>query len=127
MKLEDSGLNISNDAAVTANANIPNWTTNFTNVTIYPFTQDSGPCLHENFDASVATALGYFKLLFKQEIFSDVKDPTNNYAIFKQEEIWWNRNNPDYVDNVWQETMVEELKALFGINIVMCLNPLPTI
>ena len=39
--------------------------------------------------------------------------------------MWRNRNNPDYVDNVWQETRVEELKALFGINILMGLNPLP--
>ena len=29
------------------------------------------------------------------------------------------------VDSVWQETTVEELKAIFGINIFMGLNPLP--
>ena len=28
---------------VTANADIPIWTTNFTDITIEPFTQDSGP------------------------------------------------------------------------------------
>ena len=33
--------------------------------------------------------------------------------------------NPDYVDSVWQETTVEELKALFGINILMGLNQPP--
>ena len=38
---------------------------------------------------------------------------------------WWNRNNLDYVDSVWQETTVKELKALFGIKILMSLNPLP--
>ena len=36
-----------------------------------------------------------------------------------------NRNNPDCVDSVWQETTVEKLKALFGINILISLNPLP--
>ena len=71
----------------------------------------------------MATALDYFNLLFKPEIFSDIREHTNNYAIFKQEEIWRNRNNSDYVDSVWQETTVEELKALFGINNFMGLNP----
>ena len=124
-ELNDNGLNSINDATVTVNANIPYWATNFTDITIKPFTQDSGPCLPENFDVSVATALGYFNLLFKSDIFSDIKDHTNNYAIFKQQEIWRNRNNPDCVDSVWQEITVEEFKALFGINILMSLNPLP--
>ena len=56
---------------------------------------------------SVATELDYFNLLFKPEIFIDIKDHTNNYAIFKQEEIWRNRNNPDYVDSVWAEPIME--------------------
>ena len=73
----------------------------------------------------MATALDYFNLLFKLEIFSDMKDHTNNYAIFKQEKIQRNRKNHDYADSVWQETTVEELKALFGIYILMGLNPLP--
>ena len=29
------------------------------------------------------------------------------------------------VDSVWKETTVEELKAFFGINILMGLRPLP--
>ena len=124
-EFDDNGPNTINVATVTTNANIPNWTTNFTNITIGPFTQDSGPCLPENLDVSVATVLDYFNLLFKPEIFSYIKNHTNNYAIFKQEETRTNRNNPDYVGCVWQETTVEELKALFGINIVMGLNPLP--
>ena len=55
-ELGDNGPNTITDATVTANANIPNWTTNFTDITTEPFTQDSGPCLPENFDVSVATA-----------------------------------------------------------------------
>ena len=73
-ELDDNGPNNVNDATVTANANIPNWTTNFTDITIEPFTQDSGTCLPENIDVSVATALDYFSLLFKPEIFSNIKD-----------------------------------------------------
>ena len=95
-ELDDNGPNTINDATVTTNANIHNWTTNFTDITVEPFTWDGGPCLPENFDVSVATSLDYFNLLFKPEIFSDIKDHTNNYAIFKQEEIWRIRNNPDY-------------------------------
>ena len=116
-ELDDNGPNTINDATVTANANIPSRTTNFTGITIEPFTQDSGPCLPENFDVSVATELDYFNLLFKPEILSDIKDHTNIYAIFKQDETHRNRKNPDYVDSVWQETTAEELKALFGIKI----------
>ena len=71
-ELDDNGPNTVNDATVTVNANIPNWTTNFTDKKIEPFTQDSGPCLPESFDVSVAMALDYFNLLFKPEIFSDI-------------------------------------------------------
>ena len=55
-KLDDNGPNTISDATVTANANIPNPTTNFTYITIEAFTQDNGPCLPENVDVSVATA-----------------------------------------------------------------------
>ena len=68
----DNGPNTVNDAAVIGNSNIPNWTTNFTDITIEPFTQDSGPSLPENIDVSVATALDYLNLLFKPEIFSGI-------------------------------------------------------
>ena len=48
---------------------------------------------------SVATALDYFKLIFKPEICSEIRDHTNNCAIFKQDEIQRNWNNPDFVDS----------------------------
>ena len=86
-ELDHNGPNTVNDATITANANIPNWTTNFTDITIEPFTQDSGPSLPENFDVSLATALDYFNLLFKPEIISDIKDHTSANAIFKQKKF----------------------------------------
>ena len=119
---DDNGPNAVNDATITDNVKIPNWTPNFTDLTSEPFTKDSGPSLPENFDVSVAAALDFFNLLFKLEIFSDRKDHTNNFANFKQEEIWRHRNNPVYVDSMLQETTVEELKTLFGINILMALT-----
>ena len=40
-ELDDNGPNTINDATVTANANIPNGKTNFIDITIKPFTQES--------------------------------------------------------------------------------------
>ena len=84
---DDNGPNTVNDATVMANANIPNWTTNFTEITIEPFTKDSSPSLPQNFDLSVATALDYYNLLLKPEIFSNIKDHTNYYAIFNKNNL----------------------------------------
>ena len=66
---DNNGHYTINNATVNASANIPNWITNFSGITIEPFTQDHGPCLPENVDVSEATALEYFNLLFKPEIF----------------------------------------------------------
>ena len=60
---------------------------NFNDIILQPFTEDSGPSLHENFDASVATALDCFNLLFKPELFSDTRDHISSFAIFKEYEI----------------------------------------
>ena len=89
---DDNEPNTVNFSDVTTNANIPNWTTNFIYVTIEPFTQESGPSLPENFDVSVATALDYLNLLFKPEIFSDIRTtktimPSSNKKKFRETEI----------------------------------------
>ena len=102
-----NGPNTGNDTTVTASANIPNQTTNFMDITTGPFTQDSGPSLPENFDVSVAISLDYFNLLLKPEIFSDIRNHTNNHVIFKQEEIWRNRNNPECVDIVCRKPQLK--------------------
>ena len=57
------GPNTLNDATVTNNENIPNWTNNFTDITIEPFTQRSGPCLPEKNE----NAYNYFNLLLKNK------------------------------------------------------------
>ena len=57
----DNGPNTINDATVNANVNIPNWTTNFTDIPIEPFTQDSGHSLPEKCHLSVETALGFLQ------------------------------------------------------------------
>ena len=89
---------------------------------------DNGPnivFLPEKCDVSPAMTLDCFSLLFKLGILSDIWDHTNTRAMLKQDEIWRNRNNLDYNDIVWWETTVEELKALFGMDILIGPNPLP--
>ena len=66
-KQVDNGPNTINNATVTANENIPNRTTNFTDITSMSFTQDIGASLPGNIDVSVATALDNFNLHFKPE------------------------------------------------------------
>ena len=109
------------------NANAPNltWTTNFGDVTVGPFEQDSGPNLPENFDVSAATPLNYFELLFKPEMFREIVTHTNNYAVFKRDETRAQKNEPDYVDNMWVNTSVDEMRAFFGMNVIMGINNLP--
>ena len=47
-ELDNNGPHTVNDATVAPSANIPNMTTIFTDITIEPFSEDSGPCLPEN-------------------------------------------------------------------------------
>ena len=48
------------------------WTTNFGDVTVDSFEQDSVPNLPENFDESAATPLNYFELFFKPKMFREI-------------------------------------------------------
>ena len=41
-------------------------TSNFSDITIHPFLDESGPALPDNFDVATASPLAYFDLLFKQ-------------------------------------------------------------
>ena len=109
------------------NANTPNltWTTNFGDVTVDSFEQDSGPNLPENFYVSAATPLNYFELLFKPEMFREIVTHSNNYAVFKRDETRAQKNEPDYVDNMWVNTSVDEMRAFFGMNVIMGINNLP--
>ena len=63
------------------------WTSDFRDVTINPFNQHSGPNLPENFDTATAKPIDYFELLFKTEMFADIVTHTNDYALFKRDEI----------------------------------------
>ena len=109
------------------NVNAPNltWTTNLGDVTVDPFEQDSRPNLPENFDVSAATPLNYFELLFKTKMFREIVTHTNNYAVFKRDETRAQKNEPDYVDNMWVNTSVDEMRAFFWMNVIMGITNLP--
>ena len=109
------------------NANAPNliWTTNFGDITVDPFKQDSGPNLPENFDVSAATPPNYSELLFKPEIFREIVTCTNNYALLKRNETRTKKNDPDCVHNMWVNTSVDEMRAFFRMNLIRGINNLP--
>ena len=58
-------------------------------------------------------------------MFSDIVTHTNDYALFKRDEIRVQKNDPDYMDDKWENTSVAEVRALFGANIMMGINHLP--
>ena len=103
----------------------PEWSQNFRDIQIDDFTNDFGPVLPDTFDVATATPIDYFNLLFKPEIFNQIRDHTNNYAIYRRDEHRTATQNPDYNDSTWYETTVEELRALFGVTILMGINSLP--
>ena len=58
-------------------------------------------------------------------MFEEIVTHTNSYALFKRDEVRAKRNNPDYIDQKWSETFVAEIRALFGVNIIMGITNLP--
>ena len=87
----------------------PEWSQNFRNIQIDDFAHEHGPVLPDTFDVATATPIDYFNLLFKPEIFAQIRDDTNNYATYRRNECRTERQNPDYVDSTWYETTTEEL------------------
>ena len=82
---EDETLNIAN-----SNVNVPQeatWTTNSGDVNVDAFEQLNGQNLPPGFDTAIATPPDYFELLFKTEMFDKIVNHTNNYAVFKRDEI----------------------------------------
>ena len=126
MDISDFGE--SGDGTMNSDVDVPQeivWTDNFRNVALDPFEKNSGPKLLVNFDTSTAKPLDYFELLFKPETFTEIATHTNNYALFKKDEMQAKKNDPNYEDHKWVNTSAPEIRALFGINIMMGINSLP--
>ena len=58
-------------------------------------------------------------------MFREIVTHTNNYAVFKRDKTRAQKNEPDYVDNMWVNTSVDEMRAFFGKNLIMGINNLP--
>ena len=106
----------------------PDWTSdNFRDFHVLPFKgPTSGQTLPSGFDVDTATPLQYFQLFFTDELFSQLVDDTNSYALWsiRQKQIF----DPRYQDPNWRlsgedNTSIEELKAFFGIQLIFGLNP----
>ena len=57
-------------------------------------------------------------------MFGKIVNHTNNYAVFKRDEIRTKNNDPEYADPRWSDTSVPEMGALSGINILMGISKL---
>ena len=117
-KWNDNGLNTINDPTVIANANIHNQTTTFTDITIEPFTQERSLFTWKLW-CFCGNIIRLCQPIIQTRNISWHKDPHKQLHNLQKDEILRNRNNADYVDRVLQETTVEELKVLFGIDILM--------
>ena len=88
--------------------------------------EPAGPNLPPHFDANVAKPVDYFTLFFMEDLLSDIVTHSNAYAKWsiRQKKLL----NPDYVDKQWSDDgsndiNLAELKAYFGILIILGINP----
>ena len=81
----------------------------------------SGPCLPRNFDVNTANPLDYFLLMMDMDMIDKIAAETNKYADLCQRE-------QNCQDVHWQRTVGpttgEEIKAYFGLCILMGPNPM---
>jgi len=82
------------------------WNSNICDaVNVNAFDRRSGPVTH----VTGKSALGFFKLLFKDEHFNRITVETNRYA---QQSI------AEKADPLWYETTANEIRAFFAVNIL---------
>ena len=97
--------------------NDPEWTQNFMLNHVKQFSGDVGHKLGENFDTSVATLLDYFQLFFDDNVFERLCMNTNKFKDFRctQKRIV----TPNYEEKFWNDMTVTEMRAYFGIAIIL--------
>ena len=101
------------------------WTQNFGEINVDNFTEESGPKLPDDSDTTMAQPLDYFELLFEQDMFEQIATNTNHYAQYCRDQKRIETNDPNYEDPYWHETTVAEIRALFGVAILMGITSLP--
>ena len=105
----------------------PDWTCdNFRDFHVPPFKGPTpGPTLPPDFDVETATPLQYFQLFFTDELFAQLVDNTNSYALWsiRQKQILDSRyQDPNWRVSGEDNTTLDELKAFMGINVIFGLN-----
>ena len=97
--------------------NDPEWTQNFMPNHVKQFSGPVGHKLGENFDTSVATPLDYFQLFFDDTVFERLCMNTNKFKDFRctQKRIV----TPNYEEKFWNDMTVTEMRAYFGIAIIL--------
>ena len=127
---DDSDIDVSSVSSVGTDPEFdadyePNWTTDFQDFQVPYFTQYVGACLPEDFDASAAKPLDYFRLFIKEEIMTLLVENTNKYHKWRvnQKRLL----DPDYVDKKWEDCDQIDLDAWLGLNILFGINHLPEV
>ena len=92
------------------------WSEELREVEIMGFDEEFGPVHNLTGDA---TAVDYFHLFIEEEFFELVATETNRYAQQLQDFV-------GQVDRHWELTTAAEIKAFFGLNILMGVNRLPS-
>ena len=87
------------------------WTTHISLIEIKQFDGETGPIITD-FNPSVASQLDFFLRFFEVQTFHDLANQTNEYA---HQKIALKQNG----DTLWRETNETEIKAYFGLLILM--------
>ena len=101
----------------------PEWTQNFSQIHVNQFTGPLSTNFPPMFDTSIATPLDYFQLFFSDDVFSQICENTNKFKMFcvEQKKI----TSPDYTEQFWYDTTVPEIRAYFGLAILLGLLQQP--
>lgn len=93
------------------------WSRVIRDQTVAEFNLISAPKFPRTFNVETATPLEYFSLFFEETMFQKIATETNLYAERCAEE--------HTADNLWLPTDAAEMRAFFGLNILMGVNPKP--
>ena len=95
----------------------PEWTeSNYADIHVRQFNGLTGFNLPADFDPEIATPIDYFQLFFSDQVLQTICDNTNKYKNFRvaQKQVV----NPEYKENNWEETTLNEMRAFFGLAIM---------
>ena len=95
----------------------PEWTeTNYADIHVRQFNGPTGFNLPAHFDPEVVTPIDYFQLFFSDEVLQTICDNTNKFKTFHvtQKQVV----NPEYTENNWEQTTLNEMRYYFGLAIM---------